>query len=108
MAIIRCISGDDGSLIPRAIEFERGDVVVFTSGDPGNSTDVRRAITADDLSQGTEQLTATLDVAIGSGIRIRPDPKLPTPPPEDGGAVSVTIIFGAGAKTVKVVVDEIA
>jgi hypothetical protein len=95
MAIIRCTASADGKLAPVAVEFEPGDFVEFPSSDftveASVALEVRGMFTLDNLSTDQDNLMIRLDRA-GSAtpartLRIRPDPKLPPPPVEDGANV---------------------
>ena len=109
MAIIRCISGDDGSLTPVSVEFEPGDLVEFNTGGAGDAMEVRRPFTLDNMAEHKGQLMISLDVASGSGDPIpwRPDPKLPPPPPEDGAIIFKPTAAASGTTIpIKVVIDR--
>jgi hypothetical protein len=107
MAIIRCVAAADGSLTPQRIEFEPGDLVEFTSGEPTGTMEVDRAFSLDDLAECKNRLMVSLDVALDSAERphIHPDPKLPPPPVADG-AFLVAPTTGTTPNAIKVIIDR--
>ncbi len=78
MAIVTCSVGEDGNLTPLTIEFESGDLLDIGQGEPGDLVEVRRPFGLDAITADSDQLT------IPAILNVRPAPKLPPPPPEDG------------------------
>jgi len=93
MAVIRCTPGADGKLAPIAVEFEPGDIVELQSGTSTAAAPVALEVLSifslASLSGDRDSVTLRIDLSgsVTPARIIRPDPKLPPPPPEDGASI---------------------
>jgi hypothetical protein len=80
MAIITCSVGEDGSLMPLTVQFESGDLLDLGQGQTGGMVEVRGPFGLGAIVADSNQLIPPVRNSL-------PDPKLPTPPPDDGAYI---------------------
>jgi hypothetical protein len=87
MAIIKCSTGVDGSLVPTGIEFEAGDLIRFDTDDPSRAALVKSALTLDRVSALLKNGVPGKDVPGESDVLIN----VHYPPPGRAGLPPITI-----------------